>query len=370
MKKLGLGLMRLPLINYDDKGSIDIEAVKKMVDTYMDAGFTYFDTAYPYHEGKSEAAFKEAVVNRYPRESYVVADKMPMFFRPDATKMEEIFNEQLDRCGVEYFDYYLLHALGKDTFDYSEKVDAFGFISEKKAKGQIKNIGFSFHDSADVLEEMLKKHPEIDFVQLQINYLDWDSKNVQSRECYELCVKYGKPVVVMEPIKGGSLAQVPDEASQLMKAMDNNASAASYAVRYAASLDNVFMVLSGMSNQEQLEDNIGYMKEFKALNKDEYSMIDKVTEIIKNTIAIPCTKCNYCIAGCPMNIAIPDLFAIYNDLKKFPAIKQGLTERYDNKVKEHGKASECVGCKQCEEHCPQHIHITEWLEEIGNTFES
>ncbi|MBQ9700943.1 MAG: aldo/keto reductase, partial [Lachnospiraceae bacterium] len=207
-----------------------------------------------------------------------------------------------------------------------------------------------------------------DFCQIQLNYMDTNEQ--AGMKGYKLAEERNIPLVIMEPIKGGSLAQVPDEASQLMKAMDNNASAASYAVRYAASLDNVFMVLSGMSNQEQLEDNIGYMKEFKALNKDEYSMIDKVTEIIKNTIAIPCTKCNYCIAGCPMNIAIPDLFAIYNDLKKFPAIKQGLTERYDNKVKEHGKASECVGCKQCEEHCPQHIHITEWLEEIGNTFES
>lgn len=369
MKKLGFGLMRLPLLNYDDKGSIDMELVKKMVDAYMEAGFTYFDTAYPYHNGMSEGAFKEAVAMRYPRDKFTVTDKMPMFNRPDEKKMQEIFDEQLEKCGVEYFDYYLLHALGKDTFDYSEKVDAFGFVKRMKDEGKIKNIGFSFHDSAEVLEEILSKHPEMDCVQLQINYLDWDSKNVQGRECYELCVKYGKPVIVMEPIKGGSLAQVPDEADKLFKEVDSKASVASWAVRYAASFDNVFMVLSGMSNMEQLLDNIGYMKEFKPLNDNEYKVIEKVTDIIRNTIAIPCTKCNYCTEGCPMNIAIPDVFATYNELMKFPGTKVAQTERYGRNTEKHGKASECVGCKQCEEHCPQHIEITKWLDKIAETFE-
>lgn len=369
MKKLGFGLMRLPLVNYDDKGSIDVEQVKEMVDAFMADGFTYFDTAYPYHDGMSERVFKQAVAERYSRDRYTVTNKMPMFFKPDAKRMQEIFDEQLERCGVDYFDYYLLHALGKDTFDYSEKVDAFGFVKKMKDEGKIKHIGFSFHDRAEVLEEILSKHPEMEYVQLQINYLDWDSKNVQGRECYELCVKYGKPVIVMEPVKGGSLAQVPDEAEKLLKNADEKASIASWAVRYAASLDNVIMVLSGMSDMNQLVDNVGYMKEFKPLNEAEYELIDKVTDIIKTTIAIPCTKCNYCIAGCPMNIAIPELFAVYNELKKFPGTKQALKERYDRKVENHGKASECVGCKQCEEHCPQHIEITKWLEEIGKTFE-
>lgn len=370
MKKLGFGLMRLPLLNYEDKGSIDVEKVKQMVDTFMEAGFTYFDTAYPYHNGMSERVFKETVSMRYPRESFTVTDKMPMFFKPESwQKMQEIFDEQLDRCGVEYFDYYLLHALGKDTFDYSEKVDAFGFIKKMKEEGKIKHLGFSFHDSAIVLEEILSKHPEIEYVQLQINYLDWDSKNVQGRECYELCVKYGKPVIVMEPIKGGSLAQVPEEADKLFKEANENASVASWAVRYAASLDNVAMVLSGMSDMEQLLDNISYMKELKTLNDSEYQIINKVLDIIRNTIAIPCTKCNYCTEGCPMNIAIPDVFAVYNNLKKFPATKQGLTEQYVGITEQHSKASECVQCKQCEEHCPQHIEITNWLGEIAKTFE-
>lgn len=368
-KKLGFGLMRLPLLDYDDKSSIDMEQVKQMVDAYMEAGFTYFDTAYPYHNGVSEGAFKKAVVERYPREKYTVTDKMPMFYRPDKSKMQEIFNEQLERCGVEYFDYYLLHALGKDTFDYSEEVDAFGFVKQMKDEGKIKHIGFSFHDSATVLEEILSKHPEIEYVQLQINYLDWESENVQGKECYELCVKYGKPVIVMEPIKGGSLAQVPEEADKLFKEANKDVSVASWAVRYAASLDNVVMVLSGMSNMEQLLDNIGYMKDFKPLTADEYKLIDDVTDIIRNTIAIPCTKCNYCTEGCPMNIAIPDVFATYNALKKFPGTKVAQTERYGRNTEKHGKASECVGCKQCEEHCPQHIEITKWLGEVAETFE-
>lgn len=362
MKKLGFGLMRLPISNPEDNKTIDIPAVEKMVDAFLAEGFTYFDTAYFYHGGMSEIAFREAVAKRYPRESFSVTDKMPMMYSPTVEDMERIFAEQLERCGVEYFDYYWLHALGRESYAHSQKVDAFGYISKLKEEGKVKHIGFSFHDDAEVLEQILSEHPEVEVVQLQINYLDWEDENVEARKCYEVCEKYGKEVVIMEPVKGGSLATVPDKVEKMFKEHNPKASVASWAIRYAASLDLVFTVLSGMSNEEQLLDNISYMKEFEPLSKKEQEIVTKAADMIKESIAVPCTFCHYCTDGCPKKIAIPEVFAIYNEFKRHPkSKKEELAAEYEELTKDHGRTSDCITCKKCEKHCPQHIEITKEL---------
>lgn len=284
--------MRLPLRN-NDAQNIDIEQFKPMVDLFFEKGFSYFDTAYPYHGGQSETAFRVAVAERYPRESYTITDKMPCWLVQNPEDLERIFNEQLERCGVDFFDYYWLHCLNRDYVKIMDRVDGWGFIARKKAEGKIRNIGFSFHDDSKLLEQLLKEHPETEFVQLQINYVDWDSPTIEAGNCYDLCVKYGKPVIVMEPVKGGSLANIPDEAEQLFRNYAPYASPASWAVRYCASLPNVMMVLSGMSNLEQIRDNLSYMNDFQPLNDAESSIVKEASEIIKKSIAIPCMSLLY-----------------------------------------------------------------------------
>lgn len=370
MKKLGFGLMRLPQIDPDNHNEIDLPAFQKMADAFLKNGFTYFDTAYPYHGGHSEIAFREAVVKRYPRDAYTVTDKLPMFSIQKAEEMPRIFSEQLTRCGVEYFDYYWLHALGRSTFLLSEEIGAFDFILQLKKEGKVKHVGFSFHDKADVLDEILTKHPEMEYVQLQLNYLDWDDFEIQAQQCYEIATKHKKPIIVMEPVKGGSLANVPLEAQQLFTAYHKNMSASSWAIRFAASHENVMMVLSGMSNEEQLKDNMSYMKDFVPLNDEEKNIIQKVTNVIKSSISIPCTACRYCTDGCPKHIAIPDCFSIYNNLKRFGASQGNVaTTYYANLIQKYGKASDCIECKQCEEHCPQHLPITNYLKKIAAVLE-
>jgi len=356
LKNLGFGLMRLPQTNAGDAGSIDIKALCRLADAFLEKGFTYFDTSYVYHNGKSENAFKEAVAKRHPREAYLIADKLPMFSITEAKQMLPIFNEELNRCGVEYFDYFLLHALGRDTFRISEKIGAFEFIAKKKAEGKIKKMGFSFHDKANVLDEILTRHPEMEFVQLQINYLDWEDSGIESRKCFEVATKHKKPIIVMEPVKGGTLANVPKEAKEIFKAHNPTMSAASWAIRYAASLENVIMVLSGMSNDAQLADNMNYMLDFKPLSKKEFGIINSVAQIIKTGIAIPCTACRYCTDGCPEKIPIPELFSIYNEFKKSGTVKN---------PPKGGKASDCISCGNCEEHCPQHLPVRKYLERIA-----
>ena len=337
----------------------------------MEKGFCYFDTAYPYHEGRSEEAVRRALVERYPRSSFLLADKMPIFHVKAAEDYDRIFNEQLERCGVEYFDYYWLHCLNRDFVKIMDRVDGWGFIERKKAEGKIRHIGFSFHDDSKLLEELLKAHPETEFVQLQINYLDWDSPTIEAKNCYDLCVKYGKPVIVMEPVKGGSLAKVPAEAEKLFRGYAPDASPASWAVRYCASLPNVIMVLSGMSDMAQTDDNTCYMQDFQPLNAEEMEIVGKAAEIIKNAIAIPCTACHYCTDGCPQEICIPEYFAIYNTLHQFGREQQWLNTStyYGVLAQTHGKAGSCVECGQCEEHCPQHIHIIDSLKMVAKTFE-
>lgn len=370
-KKLGFGLMRLPSLDENDPSKIDIEQVKQMVDTFIENGFTYFDTAWMYCGFNSENAAREALVKRHDRQTYTLATKLHSGFIQTKEDRDKIFNEQLKKTGVEYFDYYLLHDINTHSIETYEKLDCFTWIQEKKKQGLVKTIGFSFHDGPELLEKVLQEHPEFEFVQLQINYLDWDSVGVQSRQCYEVATKYHKPVIVMEPVKGGTLAKVPEKVENMYKEYHPDMSVPSWAIRFAASLDNVMMVLSGMSNMAQLEDNISYMKDMQPLHDDEYQLIRQAVDIINSTIAIPCTGCSYCTEGCPMHIAIPKYFSLYNaDLQEVE--EKGWTpqgEYYNNLTKTFGKASECIGCGQCENVCPQHLPIIEYLQKVAQHFE-
>ena len=362
MKKLGFGLMRLPCIGGDGK-NIDLEKVKEMVDLFLAHGYTYFDTAYVYHGGFSEVVFRECVVKRHPRDSFTVTTKLPLFSKPDRAGMEKIFAESMERLGVEYIDYYWLHALNRDSYQYAAESGAFDYLRELKAAGKIKHMGFSFHDNAETLDKILTEQPDMEFVQLQINYLDWEDKGVQSRLCYETATKHGKPVIVMEPIKGGSLANPPKKAEKILKDANPDASCASWAIRFAASLPNVMVVLSGMSELWQVEDNLSYMDDFKPLNEDEYKVIAEATENIK--FAIPCTVCRYCTDGCPMSISIPDIFAAYNTLKHDIHKKGDAREKYAELIKTSGSADSCIGCEQCVNACPQHLDIPKLLAECS-----
>ncbi|MCC8042369.1 MAG: aldo/keto reductase [Oscillospiraceae bacterium] len=368
MKKFGFGLMRLPL-NSSDHTDIDMNKTTEMIDAFIAAGGTYFDTAYPYHGGKSEIAFREAVVKRYPRESFTVTDKLPIFSISRKEQMEEIFSEQLERCGVDFFDYYWVHSLGTENYKTAERIDAFGFISRKKAEGKIKHIGFSFHDSPDVLEQILNDHPETEYVQLQINYLDWEDKGVQARRCYEVAIAHKTPIIIMEPIKGGALASVPEKAEAILKEAEPDMSTASWAMRFAASLEGVLTVLSGMSTIEQVKDNVSYMMELKPLTERENEAVMKCAEIIRSNIAIPCTACRYCTDECPKDIPIPDYFTVYNDKERY-AIQHWEAENKYKKISDgHGKASECISCGKCENHCPQHLPVRDYLKKIAAQLE-
>ena len=369
MKKLGFGMMRLPLLNEEDKKSIDKKTVCQMVDTFMERGFTYFDTAYMYHEYESERAVKDVLVTRKDRDSYTLASKLPVMQLKEKEDMERIFDEQREKCGVEYFDYYLLHALDAEHYKTVKRLDCFGFAMQKKAEGKVKHVGFSFHDSAEVLDQILTEHPEAEFVQLQLNYLDWEDAKVQSRKCYETAVKHGKKVVVMEPVKGGTLAKLPKKAEDVLKALHPDWSAASWAIRFVASLENVMVVLSGMSTPEQMDDNTAYMKEFEPLTeKEKQVLLGEVVDSIHEAAKIPCTACRYCVEGCPMNIAIPEYFALYND-EITDKGNPDHAKRYAELTKEHGKASDCVECGQCEGACPQHLPAITWLKKVAEVFE-
>ncbi|MGN1266365.1 MAG: aldo/keto reductase [Dorea sp.] len=365
-KKLGFGLMRLPLLDENDKGSIDIEYVKRMVDTFIERGFTYFDTAWMYCKFKSENAAKEALVERYPRDKFTLASKLHSAFFKSFEERDEIFEEQRKKTGVEYFDYYLLHDINEESYELYEKFDCFNWIQEKKAQGLVKCAGFSSHAKADFLDKILTEHPELEFVQLQINYLDWESEEVQSRKCYEVAKKHGKPVIVMEPVKGGKLAQVPEEVEALFKGYDDKMSMPSWAVRFVAGLDNVFMVLSGMSDMDQMLDNTDYMMDFKPLSEEELKLVSQAADIIKTYNKIPCTGCAYCLDGCPVSIAIPEYFNVYNaDVRG----ESGQGEKYKKLAENGGKASECAACGQCEAICPQRLPIITELQTIVKHFE-
>ena len=362
--------MRLPLLNSEDPKSIDMDQFKRMVDRFLERGFTYFDTAYPYHEECSEAAVREALVKRNPRDSFLLADKMPILRVKSAEDYDRFFKEQLERCGVDYFDYYLLHNLGRDRYDNTQKFGGFPFLENLKKEGKAKYIGFSYHDDAETLDRILTDHPEVDFVQLQVNYLDWDGAVAQSGKCYETAVKHGKKVTVMEPVKGGTLARLPEEAVSLFNDFYKDTSplpsAASLAIRYVASLSEVQIVLSGMSSLEQLDDNTSYMQEFVPLTEEEQNLTAKITEVMKCTVRVPCTSCRYCLEECPISVNIPDYFGLLN----LHAVTGQKTNMYYQRYSmNHAKASECLKCGRCEQICPQHIEIRSFLEEFAALYE-
>ncbi|RAP50881.1 MAG: Fe-S oxidoreductase [Methanosphaera sp. rholeuAM74] len=372
MKKMGFGMMRLPLKDNDDLTSINQKEVNEMVDLFMKSGYTYFDTAYPYHEGRSEVALRKALVERYPRDSYVVADKLPLFLINKEEQLEQIFNEQLERTGLDYFDYYLMHNVSGFSEDGFIGVDSFKFVNEKKAEGKIKHLGLSSHADAEYIDNILSQHPEMEFIQLQLNYLDWKNEGIQSRKCYEVARKHGIPVIVMEPLKGGFLANVPDDACKLMKDYNPDKSIVSWAMRYVTGLDDVMMVLSGVNTYKQMEENISDMENFEALSSEELSIIDEVVGIINSQIAVPCTKCNYCIAHCPKNINIPKLFDMYNNekienIETFTAVGNAYVNY--SRVEGNGIASDCIECGLCVKECPQHIDIPTVMKDVKNTFE-
>lgn len=362
--KLGFGLMRLP----QKDGIIDVEQVKKMADHFMAKGFTYFDTAYVYGGGASELAAKEAIVSRFPRESFQLADKLPVIDIKKEEDMEAFVQTSLERTGAGYFDFYLLHALNASKVEICDKFNAWDYMLKLKERGIAKHVGFSFHDSAEVLDRILTDHPEMEFVQLQINYADWDSANVQSRACYEVARKHNKPVLIMEPVKGGSLATMTPDIQAKFKAANPDVSVSSWAVRFAASLDGIITVLSGMSDLQQMEDNTSYMEHFQPLNDSERAVIDEVVKILNSIPTIPCTACRYCVDGCPMQINIPAIFSAYNTYLVYGNL-QGAKNSYKNAIKDHGMASSCVHCLQCEAQCPQKINITERLKEIAKVLE-
>ena len=365
--------MRLPTKNPDDAADIDIGQVQQMVDLFMKRGFTYFDTALMYCGSASESATKRFLVERYPRGSFTLATKLHASYIQSAADCDKVFAGQLERTGAGYFDYYLIHDINVHSIETYNALKVFDWIQRKKAEGLVRHIGFSFHDSPELLDKVLSEHPEMEFVQIQLNYFDYENPGVRSRECYEVCVRHGKPIIIMEPVKGGTLVNVGTEIEQLYKSYNPDASVASWAIRFAASHKNVAMVLSGMSSLAQVEDNTGFMQDFVPLNDDEQALIGKAVGILNRAKAVPCTGCSYCTEGCPMHIAIPKYFALLNaDLRQDPDGKAGWTvqrEYYGNLAKSFGKASECIGCGQCEEICPQHLAVTRFLGDVVARFE-
>ena len=365
--KLGFGMMRLPRL--EDGTTIDVEQTKVMVDKFMEAGLIYVDTAYVYTG--SEEAVRKALVERYPRDRYYLTSKLNAgnWAAKNEEEAKNQLNISLERTGAGYFDFYLLHALSKDNVDNYEKYGIWEYVREAKEKGLIRHYGFSFHDTPELLDEILTKHPDAEFVQLQINYADWDNPSVQSRACYEVCVKHNKPVVVMEPVKGGTLANPPQAVQDLFRKTDPDMSVPSWAIRFAASLENVMVVLSGMSNIAQIEDNISYMKDFRPLDEKEQAVVKEAQDILTAIDQIPCTACHYCTDGCPMQIKIPDFFAAMNRNLVFGQYEDAKKRTASLIAGGSGRPSECIHCLQCEDACPQHIHITEWLERIAAELE-
>lgn len=362
-KKLAFGCMRLPMKGQE----VDYDEFNRMIDYYMEQGFNYFDTAHGYLDGKSETAIRDCLAARYPRESYILTDKLTEDYFKREEDIIPFFESQLKATGVEYFDYYLMHSQTKNNYDHFMKCNAYKVGAQLKREGRIKHLGISFHDKADFLERILNEHPEVEIVQIQFNYLDYEDSSIESRKVYEVCRRFNKPVLIMEPVKGGGIAKLPAPAEKVLADLGTGASPASYAVRFAASFDGVYKVLSGMSDLSQMKDNVSYMKDFVPFKQEEYDAVKKVCEIMNNTDEIPCTACRYCTAGCPKQISIPDLFSCYNARIRFNDWNSAFY--YDISTGGKGKASDCIQCRQCEHVCPQHLPITDYLKKVAAVFE-
>ena len=360
-KNFGFGCMRLPMAGEE----VDYEEFNKMIDTFLAAGFNYFDTAHGYINGKSETAIRDCLSARHPRESFILTNKLSPGFFNTREEIRPLIDSQLALCGVEYFDFLLMHAMNNDRFDFFQQIGAFEEALQLKAEGKIRHIGISFHDKAAVLDRILTERPDIEVVQIQFNYLDFEDPAVESRACYEVCRKHGKPIIVMEPVKGGKLAQMSEDALAVFQALGDK-SAASYAIRFAAGHEGIFMVLSGMGNMDMMHDNLSFMQDFQPLNKKELEAIETVSKILLEQNQVACTGCRYCVDGCPAEIQIPELFNCLNAKRSFrdPKSDQAYRELAG------GKASACVQCGQCEEACPQHLPIKQLMKLAAKIFEA
>ncbi len=358
VSKLGLGAMRLPM----NKDGIDYDELNKMVDIAIESGINYFDTAYVYHNGLSEVALRKSLVERYDRDKFLLADKLSIWVAKDKNDLDNVFNTQLERAGVEYFDYYLIHSIDEARLKQVEAYDGFEFVKRLKEEGKVKHIGFSFHDTPELLEEVLIAHPEMEFVQLQINYLDWDI--IRSKECYEIARKYNKPIIIMEPVKGGTLAELPVDIEKILKNVSADKSTVSWAFRFLIEKEGIMSVLSGMSNCDQLVDNIATFSKDEPLSEEEHKALDEAILNFKKLSTIPCTGCEYCI-HCPMDINIPAVFGTYNQYKRNPDNAWNAAMMYRTNVEI--KADVCIECGKCESHCPQAIEIIKELKVCHKT---
>lgn len=362
-KNFGFGCMRLPM-----KGSeVDYAEFERMIDAFLTEGFNYFDTAHGYLSGKSETALRDCLVKRHPRESFILTDKLTEPYFQKEEDIRPFFESQLKACGVEYFDFYLMHAQSRENFEKFRRCRAYETAFDLKKEGKIRHVGISFHDTAEMLERILTQYPQIEVVQIQFNYLDYEDPAVQSRKCYEVCRKHGKPVIVMEPVKGGNLVNLPEDAKAVYARL-GTASPASYAIRFAAGFEGMFMVLSGMSNMAQMQDNLSYMKNFRPLDEAERTAVGEVRDILRSMRLIPCTACRYCTDGCPKHISIPDLFSCMNSKVGYHDWSAGFFYR-EVFTKNNGKASDCIGCGKCEKSCPQHLPIRSLLKDVAREFE-
>ena len=363
--KLGFGLMRLPK---NPDGTTDIPQVCDMVDRFIDAGGTYFDTAYVYDNGHSEEAFRAAVADRYPRDKYTLCTKLNAWMQcHDEASAKQQFYTSLERTNAGYFDYYLLHGLMRHNYTKYDEYHLWDFVREQKEKGLIRHYGFSFHADPALLEEILNAHPEVDFVQLQINYSDWENPGIGAKECWEIARRHGKPITVMEPLKGGALADPIPSVKEILKKANPEAPVVSWGIRYAASLDGIITVLSGMSSLSQMVENLSFMRDFMPLTDEEQTVIRRAQDALNKGTSIPCTSCHYCVEGCPMSIPIPEIFAVANRQHKNEGFRQ--VREYNIATIGKGKASDCVQCGQCESACPQHLGIIDYLKQCAEHFE-
>lgn len=361
-KKLGFGFMRLPM-----KGNeIDLDTTCRMVDTFLERGFNYFDVARGYLDGRAEGAIRHCLTSRYSRDKYLLTDKLSNGFFQKEEEIRPLFQQQLTDCGVEYFDFYLMHAQNRETYAKYKACRAYETAFQLKAEGKIRHVGLSFHDRAEFLDQILTEYPQVEIVQLQFNYLDYNDSAIQSKACYEVCRKHGKPVLVMEPVKGGKLVNLPQKAAAILDALEGG-SYASYAIRFAAGFENIKMVLSGMSSLQQVEDNTGFMAQFQPLTDREKDALEQVCQVFRSMNLIACTSCRYCESGCPQHIHIPDLFSVLNGRELYPDWTGEFY--YAVHTRDAGKAGDCVGCGQCEEVCPQHLPVRELLQKVADVFD-